>query len=216
MLGGWRYHCRDEHTTPFVVEMLQSRKTSRQRKRQSHNSKINRSAKYRISANVPGAEASGPHGRLALSLFFFFTLLESPIPDFLFLCAASTPWLHFISTTSKYQLSISKMLEVRHHPMKQKSSTTMSAVFRKSTEGRLPIDGTWQLWARSKSCECVSPRGWGASCANRLQRNFSFITMLGFASTCVASWEGILTYDASCCFHTMSQHLTMADTSDLS
>ena len=27
-----------------------------------------------------------------------------------------------------------------------------------------------------------------------LRRNFSFITMLGFASTCVASWEGILTY----------------------
>lgn len=29
---------------------------------------------------------------------------------------------------------------------------------------------------------------------NQLQRNFSFITMLGFASTCIASWEGILTY----------------------
>lgn len=27
-----------------------------------------------------------------------------------------------------------------------------------------------------------------------LRRNFTFITMLGFASTCVASWEGILTY----------------------
>ncbi|KIW88741.1 uncharacterized protein Z519_10787 [Cladophialophora bantiana CBS 173.52] len=27
-----------------------------------------------------------------------------------------------------------------------------------------------------------------------LRRNFNFITMLGFASTCVASWEGILTY----------------------
>lgn len=27
-----------------------------------------------------------------------------------------------------------------------------------------------------------------------LRRNFSFITMLGFASTCVASWEGILCY----------------------
>ncbi|KIW86242.1 hypothetical protein Z517_01637 [Fonsecaea pedrosoi CBS 271.37] len=27
-----------------------------------------------------------------------------------------------------------------------------------------------------------------------LRRNFSFITMLGFASTCIASWEGILTY----------------------
>ncbi|RMZ91501.1 hypothetical protein DV736_g1274, partial [Chaetothyriales sp. CBS 134916] len=27
-----------------------------------------------------------------------------------------------------------------------------------------------------------------------LRRNFSFLTMLGFASTCIASWEGILTY----------------------
>jgi len=27
-----------------------------------------------------------------------------------------------------------------------------------------------------------------------IQRNFNFITMLGFASTCIASWEGILTY----------------------
>ena len=27
-----------------------------------------------------------------------------------------------------------------------------------------------------------------------LRRNFSFITMLGFASTCVASWEGTLSY----------------------
>lgn len=27
-----------------------------------------------------------------------------------------------------------------------------------------------------------------------LRRNFNFITMLGFASTCIASWEGILTY----------------------
>lgn len=27
-----------------------------------------------------------------------------------------------------------------------------------------------------------------------LRRNFGFITMLGFASTCVASWEGVLTY----------------------
>lgn len=26
------------------------------------------------------------------------------------------------------------------------------------------------------------------------QRNFSFLTMLGFASTCIASWEGVLTY----------------------
>ncbi|KAL6241072.1 hypothetical protein RBB50_011975 [Rhinocladiella similis] len=27
-----------------------------------------------------------------------------------------------------------------------------------------------------------------------LRRNFNFVTMLGFASTCIASWEGILTY----------------------
>ncbi|KAJ4301530.1 hypothetical protein N0V90_003623 [Kalmusia sp. IMI 367209] len=27
-----------------------------------------------------------------------------------------------------------------------------------------------------------------------LRRNFNFLTMLGFASTCIASWEGILTY----------------------
>jgi choline transport protein len=27
-----------------------------------------------------------------------------------------------------------------------------------------------------------------------LRRNFNFITMLGFASTCIASWEGVLTY----------------------
>ncbi len=27
-----------------------------------------------------------------------------------------------------------------------------------------------------------------------LRRNFNFLTMLAFASTCIASWEGILTY----------------------
>jgi len=30
--------------------------------------------------------------------------------------------------------------------------------------------------------------------ADTVQRNFNFLTMLGFASTCVASWEGILAY----------------------
>jgi hypothetical protein len=27
-----------------------------------------------------------------------------------------------------------------------------------------------------------------------LRRNFGFVTMLGFASTCVASWEGVLAF----------------------
>ena len=29
-----------------------------------------------------------------------------------------------------------------------------------------------------------------------LRRNFGFLTMLGFASTCIASWEGVLSYTA--------------------
>lgn len=32
-----------------------------------------------------------------------------------------------------------------------------------------------------------------------LRRNFGFLTMLGFASTCVASWEGVLWFVYQCC-----------------
>lgn len=89
----------------------------------------------------------------------------------------------------------------------------MSPVKRRLSRAGMPR--IWPSWARNSSSRFVQPMPGhvAAWLLTRLQRNFGFLSMLGFASTLMASWEALAmsVSRASALFEYLTDRMLPAD-----